>query len=634
MSQKHLKRRVFFKKVKKKLRIYYRKFMGLPIYKQKYQHYLWSRSNKLTDAKKRQILGDIAERKLGYKIDWNNPQTFNEKIMWLKLYYQNPLVTQCCDKFAVKEYVDDVIGEGHVVPNIDWWTHPDEIDFDKLPDKFALKVNWSSGFNIIVKDKNEINQDEIREKLSDWIKPYQNSYYQMFNWGYKYMSPVIYAEEYISEVGDSEQVFDYKFFCYNGECKNIFITTDRFTNKTYNWFDRDFNELPFTYGEAGKTKGGVEKPKHYEEMVEYAEKLAKPFPFVRVDFYEVGDRVMVGEMTFYSGGGILKFTPPEWDKKLGDLITLPPRLNFDVARNYTQLTQKEAFQMEDKISQSAKQHYCEQKAFAQMHYFPNLKNPKSFNEKLLWLALNYKNPIIARGTDKYEMKKYVAEKIGDEYVVPCYGVYEDLNDINWEELPEQFVVKSTAGWANKQVNIIKNKTYYNKDMFIAKLADWLYPWNTYYYSNMCITDEKIKPRVLFEELLGDGEEALVDYKFYCSNGEPKFALVVSGRESEVQRRAFVDVETMEVLPFRRRGVHKASHIDKPKNWDKMLELARKLSEDVPFVRVDFYDVDDRLYVGELTFSPGLFLKIEPVSWDYKLGEYIDIDQLIKEHGEV
>ena len=229
------------------------------------------------------------------------------------------------------------------------------------------------------------------------------------------------------------------------------------------------------------------------------------------------------------------------------------------------------------------------------------------------------------------MKKYVAEKVGEEYVVPYYGVYEDLNEINWEELPEDFVVKSTAGWGNKQVSIVKNKTYYNKDMFIANLANWLYPWNTYYYSNMCITDEKIKPRVLFEKLLGDGKSALVDYKIYCANGEPKFALIVSGRESGAQRRVFIDVKTEEILPFRRRGVHKASNVEKPENWDKMLELAKKLSEDVPFVRVDFYNVDGKLYVGELTFSPGLFLKIEPVSWDFKLGEYIDIEQLVNEN---
>ncbi len=300
--------------------------------------------------------------------------------MWLKLNYQNPLITQCSDKFSVKSYVDDILGPGHTVPTIDWWTDPDDIDFDKLPDRFALKVNWSSGFNIIVPDKSKIDEAAIREQLRKWIRPSQNSYFQMFNWGYRHMSSVIYAEEYISEVGDSSQVFDYKFFCYNGVCKNLFITTDRFTKKTYNWFDRDFNELPFTYGKAGKTEGGVQKPLHYEQMIAYAEQLAKPFPFVRVDFYDIGDRVIVGEMTFYSGGGILKFTPPEWDAELGKLIQLPEPMYFDNLRHYEELSPKEAYMMEPRITVSDKQRYCEQKGFAQLHYWPNLTAPETYNE--------------------------------------------------------------------------------------------------------------------------------------------------------------------------------------------------------------------------------------------------------------
>lgn len=600
-------------------------------YTQKYTHYLLDREGKLTDAKKKEILSEIFKRRLGYSINWNNPITFNAKIMWLKLNYQNPLITRCSDKFAVKDYVDETIGKGHVVPTIDWWTDPDDIDFEKLPEQFVLKVNWSSGFNIRIKDKSEIDEEQIRKQLRKWTRSSQNSYYQMFNWGYKYMSPVIYAEEYISEVGDSEQVFDYKFFCYDGVCKNLFITTDRFSNKTYNWFDRDFNELPFTYGNAGKTPGGVEKPKHFEEMIDYAEQLAKPFPFVRVDFYEIGDKVLVGEMTFYSGGGILQFKPRLWDIELGKLINLPDPMYFDELRKFEVMEPKDAYLMEDKITLQEKQHYCEQKGFAQLHYWPNLKTPRSYNEKILWLALHYKNPLIAQCTDKWEMKKYVAEKIGKQYVVPPIAVYEDLNDIVWDELPQKFVAKSTAGWGNKQVKIVKKKEYMNESVFKASVAEWLYPWNTYYYNNMCITDEKIKPRIIFEELLGDGEDSIMDYKFYCSYGKVNFALVVADRNGKKQKRAFMDVETWEPLPVRRRGVHKASHVEKPEQLSEMLEIARKLSEDIPMVRVDLYNVDGNIYVGEMTFSPGLFLRLEPVEWDYKMGEFIDLDKIEQEY---
>ena len=593
----------------------------------KSSNYRLDLNGRLTDYRKRTILSNVFERHVGYELNWEAPRSFNEKIMWLKLNYQNPLITRCSDKFSVKGYVTEVLGEGHVVPTIDWWTNPDDIDFDKLPDKFVLKVNWSSGFNIIVPDKSQLNQDEVREQLRAWTQPDQNSYYQLFNWGYKYMSPVIYAEEYISEIGDSTQVYDYKFFCYDGVCKNLFITTDRFTNKTYNWFDRDFNELPFTYGKVGKTEGGVIKPKHYEEMVAYAEKLAKPFPFVRVDFYEVGDKIMVGEMTFYSGGGILAFHPEEWDFKLGELIKLPEPLNFDSLRKFEQATPKEAYLLEDKLTIQERQHYCEQKGFAQLFYWPNLTNPRSFNEKLLWLALHYQNPTIAKAVDKYEMKGYVSDLVGEEYVVPAIGVYEDLNDIHWDELPEQFVVKSTAGWGSKQVKIVKHKCYVDEGIFKASIAGWLYPWNGYYYANMCITDQHIKPRIIIEELLGDGESDLVDYKFYCTFGEAKMALVVCDRKAKDQSRAFVDVATWQALPVRRRGVHKASSAPKPDKLDEMLAICRKISADAPLVRVDFYENDDRIYVGEVSYDPGLFLRFEPVEWDFKLGDMIDLDRI-------
>ena len=164
----------------------------------------------LTERKKKEILNEAFTRKVGYPINWDNPQSMNEKIMWLKLNYQNPLITKCADKFAVKDYAAEIIGEEYIVPTIASWTNPDDIDFDALPDKFVLKVNWSSGYNIIVKDKSKLDIKQTREKLRSWIKPDRNSYYQYFNWGYKNMKPVIYAEKYIEQI--EGQVYDYKFF--------------------------------------------------------------------------------------------------------------------------------------------------------------------------------------------------------------------------------------------------------------------------------------------------------------------------------------------------------------------------------------------------------------------------------------
>jgi len=278
--------------------------------------------DRLDDAKVKEIAVHIFEEKLGYTPNLDHPQSMNEKIFWMKLHYHNPLVTKCCDKFAVKEYVAEKWGDGHTIPTIQSWNSADEIDFSVLPEKFVLKVNWSSGYNIIVKNKEELDQEKARETVRHWMLPQQNSYYQTFNWGYKKMQPIVYAEQYMEQIDG--QLYDYKFYCCNGKAKFLFIATNRHEEGklTYDFFDMDFNHLNLHYGGRAHSDKVLHKPRFYEEMIRSAELLAEPFPFVRVDFYETSDRFYVGEMTFYSGGGILPFEPREWDYKLGDLIDI------------------------------------------------------------------------------------------------------------------------------------------------------------------------------------------------------------------------------------------------------------------------------------------------------------------------
>lgn len=276
--------------------------------------------NQLTDEKIRQICTDIFREKVGYTPDLDHPRSMNEKIFWMKLNYHNPLVTTCCDKFAVKDYVTEKLGPGYVVPTIASWENPKDVDWEMLPEKFVLKVNWSSGYNIIVKDKSQVDRDAALAKVEHWMQPQQNSYYQTFNWGYKNMKPMVYAEEYLEQIDG--QVYDYKFYCCNGKVQFLFIATDRHKGGlTYTFYTPDFTMLPFTYGKKGHAEN-LEKPSSYDEMIRCAEILSKPFPFVRVDFYEIGGKPLVGEMTFYSGGGILPFDPVEWDYKMGEYIPL------------------------------------------------------------------------------------------------------------------------------------------------------------------------------------------------------------------------------------------------------------------------------------------------------------------------
>lgn len=286
-------------------------------------HANYNIKNQLDDTKVKEIATQIFQEKVGYMPDLDNPRSMNEKIFWLKLHYHNPLVTKCCDKYCVKEYVDEILGPGHTVSNLASWEKAEDIDFALLPDQFALKVNWASGYNVIVRDKSSINEADVRKKIDYWMEPEQNSYYQAFNWGYKYMKPVIYAEKYMEQC--EGQLYDYKFFCCNGKVRFWFIATDRYGEErlTHDFFDMDFNKLEFDYGGRAHAELKLEKPRFYEEMIRSAELLAKPFPFVRVDFYETADTYYVGEMTFYPGGGILPFDPVEWDYKLGEYISLP-----------------------------------------------------------------------------------------------------------------------------------------------------------------------------------------------------------------------------------------------------------------------------------------------------------------------
>ncbi len=670
----------------------------------------------LDDKEKRKILEEAFERRVGYKLNLDNPQTMNEKIMWLKLYYQDPLITTCADKFAVKGYIKERVGEEYYVPTIASWTDPDEIDFESLPNQFVLKVNWSSGYNIIVKDKASLDIEATKNKLRKWIQPDRNSYYQFFGWGYKHMTPVIYAEEYLEQING--QVYDYKFFFCNGKYEYLFIATDRSNDDTltYDYYDNNFNHIDVNYGGGKHASPLPQKPKHYDEMVRVATELAKPFPFVRVDFYEVGDRIYVGEMTFYCGGGLLPFNPVEWDYKFGEKIHLPQKLITDkespfvglkrasrkikksVKDNLTKLRKKlvrkeqirrrkyliilglrlpyethlevtptqtkkfitilgfefcyknyprakrelnsnikfeyientplEAFMLEGKITPQMQKIHCEQKGYKQLGYFPNLTNPTSLNEKIMWLALNYKNPDIAVATDKGTAKDWIGSKVGYEHIVPLIGVYDDVNLIDFAKLPDQFVAKLNDGWGAEKVMVVRNKSELNVDQTKAVLSSWLYPWNNYYYQNLCITDEKmLKPTIVIEEYLEDnGQLDLNDYKFYCCNGEPKFALVVTDRGTENQTRSFVDMD-WKVLPVNRNGKLSNENVKKPSGFDEMVSMCRKLSNGFPFVRIDFYQANGKVYVGEMTFTPGMFLRFNPRSWDYKLGEYLQLPEL-------
>ena len=259
---------------------------------------------------------------LHYVPDLVHPKTYNEKLNWLKLHDHDPRYTMMVDKYEVKQYIAAKIGAQYVVPTLGIWDSFDEIDFDNLPDQFALKCTHDSGGVVICPDKSKFDREAARQKLTANLG--YNYYYDSREWPYKNIRPRIMAEKYLIDSTYGE-LRDYKFYTFDGVVRVMMIVGDRYDkNKktTYDYFDRDGNWLDFRFGGSNATVH-PHAPEHVSEMIVLAEQLSKDMVHVRVDFYEVDGKIYFGEMTFYDGGGTQPFEPAEWDRKFGDWLKLP-----------------------------------------------------------------------------------------------------------------------------------------------------------------------------------------------------------------------------------------------------------------------------------------------------------------------
>ena len=253
------------------------------------------------------------------RLNLDNPTTYNEKIQWLKLHDRNPDYTMMVDKYAVRDYIAKTLGAEYSIPLVGGpWKSFDEIDFDALPEQFVLKCNHDSGGLVICKDKTKLDKEYARKKIRKSMK--RNFYWANREWPYKDVQPCIIAEKYM--VDDSGyELKDYKFFCFDGEPKVMFIATDRGVATKFDFFDMDFQHLPFTNGHPCADIA-PSKPKCFEEMKKLAALLSSGIKHVRVDFYEINGRVYFGELTFSHWSGMIPFEPEEWDYKLGEMIKL------------------------------------------------------------------------------------------------------------------------------------------------------------------------------------------------------------------------------------------------------------------------------------------------------------------------
>ena len=262
-------------------------------------------------------------------------------------------------------------------------------------------------------------------------------------------------------------------------------------------------------------------------------------------------------------------------------------------------------------------------------YFPNLRDPKTFNEKVAWMRLNWTSAEVDRIVEKADFKDWVEERIGPGYTPQTYGVYTDPWKIDFDALPDSFMMKSTRGIASKQVIAVKDKA--TLDAHFARLSanEWLQSWHSTHGSFSC-WNRGNQARVIIEELLLDpeGRASPRDYKFFCFNGEPRLVFTVTDRSTN----KFVDFFDLNWarLPIKRLYANSSPpiHPYPPPHRSEMIEIARNLSNGFAFARVDLYDLHDRVVVGEIEFAPGGGLEpFEPVEWDRRLGELINLDIL-------
>lgn len=255
------------------------------------------------------------------RLNLKNPITFNEKLQWLKLHDRKKEYIKMVDKYRVREYISQKIGDQYTIPLLGVWNNPDEIDYNKLPNQFVLKCNHDSGSIVICKDKKEFDIQKAKNKLNRRLR--RGTFQYGREWPYKFVKPCIIAEKYMED-DYSHELVDYKVHNFNGKAKVILVCKNRYTSTglTEDFFSEKWEHLSVKRSRHPNSVEPISPPKTLKEMLEISEKLSKGIPFLRTDFYEINGKLYLGELTFYPGSGFASFVPEQYDKVFGDLIKL------------------------------------------------------------------------------------------------------------------------------------------------------------------------------------------------------------------------------------------------------------------------------------------------------------------------
>lgn len=297
------------------------------------RRYLWrKKEKKLPAMKNRWTDKDLMEglmikyeRLMGYRFDYRHPVLFTEKLQCYKAVYNRPDFVEMVDKYLFKDYIRRKLGDGYTIPLYGAWETIDgfRAAWDSLPNELVLKSTLQSDGKCIkiIRDKVSVNFDELLAEVEGWLKP-ENTLINSYCRAYHKATPRILAERYMAQM-DEDQLFDYKFFCFNGTPHCVYVATDHFPGQLshISFYDLNWKKLNVRYGEHPQCD--VAKPKHFDEMLEIAGKLSEGIPFVRVDFFQTEDGPLLSELTFYPGGGQTPYHPESFNRELGDLFKLP-----------------------------------------------------------------------------------------------------------------------------------------------------------------------------------------------------------------------------------------------------------------------------------------------------------------------
>lgn len=284
--------------------------------------YLYRKIQKMDSTQKMAYIGGLYRKKIGREMNWDNPVRYSEKIQYEKIYGSMDEKVQLADKYRVREWIKEKIGEDYLIRLLGVWKKASEIDFDDLPNQFVLKTNCSSGDVVIVKDKSTLSPKDIRD-IRKKLDFYLHCKYgvDIGEFQYALMDPVIIAEEFVDHRGDD--LPDYKFLCFDGVPAYCWVDIDRFSNHKRNVYNMKWELQPWNQDRYVNTNYPLNAPDNFDKMIEIAAKLSAGFPHVRVDLYNVNGKIYFGEMTFTNSSGFEPIIPQEADEMLGNLWRLP-----------------------------------------------------------------------------------------------------------------------------------------------------------------------------------------------------------------------------------------------------------------------------------------------------------------------